>query len=219
MAGITIGKERLPPAWLVFWLAIVAGSLWFLWDSYIYALTREFWPGVTVWNRLVWYGAHIVVATPILLIAPLQFLAGLRRARPQVHRWLGRTFLGSCLIAAPLGIYLGATLQNEGSAIPICLLGLLWFAFSAIAWQAARVKDFVAHRRFVIRSLALGLAFVWIRVIGELSPQLFAFIPDEASRRTTEEWLGFILPLIGVELWLTWWPEWRKAVDRRRGNT
>jgi Predicted membrane protein (DUF2306) len=219
MVRVTIGNERFAPGWLLFWVGIVAGSLWFLYDSYVYATTREFWPGVTFWNRTVWYGAHIVVASPILLIAPLQFLAGLRRSRPQVHRWLGRIFLGACLIAAPLGIFLGTSLRNEGSRLPIILLGLAWTAVSTIAWLAARRKDFVTHRGFVIRSLALGLAFVWIRVLDAFSLDLLGFIPDEPSRQTTQEWIAFALPLLVVEAWLTWWPAWSKNIDRKGANT
>lgn len=219
MARITIGRESFAPAWLLFWLAITAGAVWFLYDSYFYAITREWWPGVTFWNRTVWYGAHFVVASPILLIAPLQFLAGLRRARPQVHRWLGRVFLGACLIAAPLGIFLGTSLRNEGSRLPIVLLGIAWIAVSAIAWLAARRKDFATHRAFVIRSLAMGLAFVWIRVLDVFSEELLGYIPDLPARQTTQEWIAFAVPIIVVEAWLTWWPAWRKTVDRKGANT
>jgi uncharacterized membrane protein len=219
MSRLAIGGERISLGWLFFWLAVICATVWFLYDSYFYALTRKWWPGVTVWNRLAWYGAHIVVATPILLIAPLQFLAGLRRARPELHRWLGRVFLGACLIAAPLGIYLGATLRNQGSRIPIVLLGIAWIVVSSIAWRAARRKDYATHRAYVIRSLAFGLAFVWIRVLDMISPTVFAFIPHEPTRETTEEWVAFAMPLLVVEAMLTWWPAWRKTVDRRSANT
>ena len=219
MAQISFGKERIAIGWLAFWVAITGVALWFLWDSYFFATTREFWPGVTFWNRLVWYGAHAIIASPILLIAPVQFLAGLRKGRPEVHRWLGRIFLGSALIAAPLGIYLGIGLRNEGSRMPIVILGIVWFAVSAIAWQAARRKDFLTHRAFVIRSLAFGLAFVWIRVLDFWSDELLGYIPAGPVRQSTQEWIAFAMPLLACEAWLTWWPAWLKVVDRKTANT
>lgn len=206
MEAVHTRKTGKGAAWKVFWLALLGAAIWYLYDSYVYALTRDFDPGTTFWNRLVWYGAHIVVATPILLIAPLQFVAGIRHARPEVHRWLGRVFLTSSIIAAPLGIYLGATLSNEGSRVPIALLGLLWLLMSVSAWVTARRKDFANHRKFVIRSLALGLAFVWIRILDDFSERALSFIPDKSAIETTQEWLAFVIPLLFVEIWLSWWP-------------
>jgi uncharacterized membrane protein len=197
--------------WAVFWASILAASVWFMIDSAGFVMTRDYPEGTTVWNRLIWYGAHIVVASPVLFIAPLQFVAAIRQSRPTVHRWLGRYFLGASMIAAPLGIWLGTKLENEGSRVPIALLGVVWFCFSAIAWQCARRKDFASHRKYVIRSFALGLAFVWIRIIDETSAVVLGFIPDEASRSTTQEWLAFVLPLLVVETWLSWGPSWRNV--------
>src|SRR5690606_5428330 len=140
------------------------------------------------------------------LIAPLQFIPGLRRSRPAVHRWIGRLFLGGSMIAGLLGAYLGATLYLPGSRIPLSLLGSLWFVFAAIAWQAARRKDFVNHRRFAIRTFALGAAFVWVRLISTVQEDLFSFMPTEDLHETTKEWLTLILPLLVTELWLSWGP-------------
>jgi uncharacterized membrane protein len=200
--------------WWLFWIVIVASSLYFLYDSYFYVTTRDFPAWMTFWNRHIWYGMHFVVATPILLIAPIQFAAGIRRARPNVHRRLGQTFLACCLIAAPLGVFLGLTLTNPGSRLPIVLLGIVWFIASAAAWITARRKDFVNHRRFVIRSLTLGLAFVWIRILDVFGDTLFAYIPDQPMRSATQEWIAFAVPILIVEIWLSWWP----AISKRRGR-
>lgn len=197
--------------WMAVWAVMIAACAWFLLDSYIYAVTRDQQDGTTLWNRLVWYAAHVAVASPILIIAPLQFLPGLRARAPRLHRWLGRVFLGACLLAAPLGVWLGVTIDNPGSRVPLVLLGITWFIVSGIAWQTARKGDFVNHRKFVIRSFALALAFVWIRVLSLMSETLLGFIPDGGMRSATSEWLAFVVPLLAVEIWLSWWPVWRKV--------
>jgi len=204
----TVDRTAAPvhPAWYLFWLAFVASTLYFLADSAGDVGAPDLQAGATTWNRTVWYVGHALIASPILLIAPLQFIPGLRQARPDVHRWLGRAFLGGCMIAGLLGVYLGATLYLPGSRIPLSLLGTLWFLFAAIAWQAARRRDFVNHRRFAIRAFALGAAFVWVRLINSVQEELFAFIPVEDTQETTKEWLTLVLPILVSEAWLNWGP-------------
>ena len=206
MDAVQTRNSAIRQFWYLFWAALLAAAIWYLYDSYVYATTRDFDPGTTFWNRLIWYGAHIVIATPILLIAPLQFIASIRKARPEIHRLLGRIFLASSIAAAPLGIYLGATLSNQGSRLPITFLGLFWLFMSIAAWVTARRKDFANHRKFVIRSLTLGLAFVWIRILDDFSESLLSFIPHEPTVKATQEWLAFAIPILLVETWLSWWP-------------
>ena len=203
------------PAWYLFWTVFISASLWFLYQSAIADHMGEMQAGSTLWNRVVWYFGHVLIASPILLIAPFHFLPGLRQARPQVHRWLGRIFLASCMIAGLLGIYLGSTIYLPGSRVPLTLLGLLWFFFAAVAWQAARRRDFVNHRKFAIRAFAVGGAFVWVRIISSMQDDIFAFMPTEDLRETTKEWLTLFLPILIVEMWLTWGPVAKKLFARR----
>lgn len=207
-------RERIAPRWLAIWTLIAIPAAWFLYDSVVYVATRDPQPGATMLNRQIWYYAHMAIALPILLIAPLQFYARLRGARPDLHRMLGRTFLAASIVAGLLAIWLGATIQYQGSRIPLALFGALWVAFSAAAWVCAVKRDFVTHRKFVIRSFALGLAFIWVRILGSLEHQLFPFIDSQDVRDTTGEYLSFILPLLLVEIWLSWWPPVRAALRR-----
>lgn len=201
--------------WLALWILLAIAVAWFLYDSFVYVATREPQAGATFLNRQLWYYAHMVIAVPILLIAPLQFLAGLRKARPTVHRRLGQFFLAASIIAGLLAVWLGATLDLEGSRVPLALFGVVWIGFSAAAWVCAVKRDYVNHRKFVIRSFVIGLAFVWVRVLGALDQQLFFFIANDDVRDTTGEYLSFVLPLLAAELWLSWAPAVRSALRRR----
>lgn len=192
----------------------MALCLLFLYQSVTTDHMAEMQAGATTWNRIVWYFLHAVLAAPILLIAPLQFMPGLRQARPAVHRWLGRVFLANCMMAALLGIYLGSTIYLPGSRVPLTLLGILWFLFAATAWQAARRRDFASHRRFAIRAFALGAAFVWVRIISSMQDDLFVFLPSEDLQETTKEWLTLVLPLLVTETWLNWGPAAKKLFAR-----
>lgn len=214
MATRTTGRS-IPARWLIIWGVIGASCAWFAYDSAVYVATRDPQPGATLLNRQLWYYAHMAIAAPILLIAPLQFTAAIRKARPAVHRGLGRAFLGASIAAGLLAIWLGATIQYQGSRIPLVIFGVLWVAFSGAAWLCAVKRDFANHRKFVVRSFAIGLAFIWVRILGSFDEQLFGFIDQQEVRDATGEFLSFVIPLLIVEAWLSWVPAVRSALRRR----
>jgi hypothetical protein len=156
------------------------------------------------------YLAHVVTAAPLVLIAPLQFVGALRRARPGLHRLLGRLFLGAAMVSGLFAIWLGATMPRPGTQLPLTLFGVVWIAVSAIAWQAARRRDVVTHRAFAIRSVAVATSFLWLHVMLDLEERLFFFLDDPGLRYATRGWVAFVVPLLVVEAWLVWWPAARR---------
>ncbi|MGV2354175.1 UNVERIFIED_CONTAM: hypothetical protein QOZ12_28995, partial [Pseudomonas aeruginosa] len=76
--------------------------------------------------------------------------------------------------------------------IPLAMFGVVWIGFSAAAWICARKRDLVNHRRFVIRSLAVALAFVWVRAIGAVGEPMLGFISNQEARDTSQEYLSFL---------------------------
>lgn len=189
-----------------FWFGLIALSLWYVQDTVFYAFSAEASKGESFLARTIWRLSHAVVAIPLLIIAPLQFSRRLRGRWPRLHRRSGQFYLVGALIGSLLAVYLGATIKYEGSRIPLVLFGMVWFAFSVIAWQCARRKDFVNHARFVIRGYALSMAFVWVRIMYDFQTELFPFIDNVEVRDTTREWLSLAVPLLVTETWLSWWP-------------
>jgi hypothetical protein len=210
-------RQRFPPRpfkWLL--LAILLGlGLWYAADSVIYAFVRERSADESGMRTFGSF-AHLIVATPLLLLAPLQFSRRLRARYPQWHRWAGTCFLSFSIAAALGAAYLGATFERIGSRTPLVIFAVLWLAFSLAAWVCARRRAFAAHERFVIRSYGVALAFVFVRVLGEFQDSLFFFMTDQALRDTTREWLSFVVPLLAIEAWCSWWPSLVAAV--RRGS-
>lgn len=198
-------------------LILVSLSTWFLWGELDYALTRDRTgePAFRTWALIV----HLTFATPLLLFPPLQFSRRFRLRWPQWHRRLGRAYLVASLIAGSLAIYLGLTFDLVGRRVPVVLFATLWVAFSAAAWWCARQRAFAAHERFVVRSYTIAVAFVIVRVMGQAEDVMFPFMPDPQLRGVTREWLCFVLPLLAVEAWYTWWPALRtprpRTVDAR----
>ena len=147
---------------------------------------------------------HLVFTLPLLLVPILQFSSRLRSKRPGLHRALGRVYLTSTMVAALGALYLGLSFEEPGRRVPLVIFAGLWFYFAAAAWLAAYRRAFDVHARFVVRTYGIALAFVLVRVLGQLDTVLLGFIPSEEVRNVTREWLAFLLPLLLIEVGFHW---------------
>jgi hypothetical protein len=108
---------------------------------------------------------HVAGAATALFLGPLQFFGGIRRRWPHWHRRIGMVYVIGCLIGglAGLALALGSTSGPIASA-GFGALAAAWLIATATAWRFARARDFVRHRRWMIRSFALTLAAVTLRI-------------------------------------------------------
>ncbi len=159
-----------------------------------------------------WYYTHVLFAIPVLLGAPLQFLSELRQHKPGVHRAIGKAYVCGASIAAVTAVYMGVAGPYEGSRLSIGITGTLWLFFTLTAWRHAVNRNFAAHREFMIRSYTLALVLVWLRLMYDLQDYLFFYVKNEDLRDATREWASWVVPLLVVELWLSWWPQPRRSV-------
>lgn len=201
-------RSTLPPKpfkWLLL-SALFALGVWFLAGELIYAITRDR-SGESALRSMV-LAAHLIFATPLLLLPPLQFSRRIRLRWPYFHRRVGQLYLASAVVASILAVHLGLTFESLGRRVPLFVFAVLWLSFSIASWVCARRRLFAAHERFVVRSYSMALAFVLVRLMGE-AQGLFSFLEDEEISGITREWLSFVLPLLIVEGWHSWWPSMR----------
>ena len=107
---------------------------------------------------------HIAASGLALLIGPFQFLRALRNRAPRVHRWMGRTYVLSCLIGGLAGGAI-ALFSSSGLVAGFGFFGLAvcWLFCTVRAYLAVRAHDYVNHQRWMIRSFALTFAAVMLR--------------------------------------------------------
>jgi len=200
-------RKRLP---LVFWAAIVALCIYYLYETIGYRFLTPGRLGPTLLDKQLIFWVHLLFALPVLIGAPLQFWTRLRTSRPHLHRLIGKAYVVGATIAALTAIYLGATIEYEGSRLPLVMLAATWLFFTLAAWRRARDRDFAGHRLFMIRSYNLALVFIWLRLVQEIPRDiLFFYISDEGIRDTTIEWFIWVVPLLAMEVYLSWWPQAR----------
>jgi uncharacterized membrane protein len=143
--------------------------------------------------------AHIVGSAIALAIGPLQ-LSARRRARSiEIHRWLGRLYVGGILCGGVAALVMARVSQGGLPAhVGFGLLGVLWLGATAMAYARIRWGDRAAHREWMIRSYALTFAAVTLRVYLPLSQAIG--LPFEPAYQTIS-WLCWVPNLIAAE-WL-----------------
>lgn len=129
---------------------------------------------------------HIVSAVLFGVLGALQFFPGLRRSRPQWHRYTGRLAAPLGLVAALSGLWMTVFYPNananfDGPAVYVMRLaaGFGMAGAMVLALTAIRRHDIPAHQRWMTRAYALGMGagtqvfthipwFVWPALQGEL---------------------------------------------------
>lgn len=96
------------------------------------------------------------------------------------------------------------------SRIAFVLLSVLWIGFTAIALYKALKKDFKAHRIFMIRSYALTLSAITLRVWKVLLANYTDIAPMDRYRIIA--WLGWMLNLLLAEVIIYYYFKKKKTV-------
>lgn len=106
--------------------------------------------------------AHIISATVFAIVGALQFSPALRRRHPSWHRRAGRGLVIAGLGVALSALWLNQFFPREGATREILYplrmaFGVAMLITIVLGFIAARRRDFVRHRAWMIRSYAIGL--------------------------------------------------------------
>jgi len=170
--------------------------------SYRYVAGIGFVPDVVAKNLLLhpWLLVHVLASATALLIGPFQFLTARKPARRGVHRTLGRIYAVGCLVGAVSGLML-AVGASTGlvSTMGFGLLAIAWFATVAIGWRKAIQGNLSDHQEWMIRSFALTLAAVTLRLYLPIA-QILPIDFEDGYRAIS--FLSWIPNLVIAELFL-----------------
>jgi len=114
---------------------------------------------------------HVFAAVFALALGPLQFSQRLRRTLPQLHRWLGRLYLGvGVLVGGLAGLYMAVLAWGGPVAkLGFASLALAWLYTGWRAYRAIRAGRVAQHRAWMVRNFSLTLAAVSLRIYLPLS--------------------------------------------------
>lgn len=154
---------------------------------------------------------HILGATTYLVLGAFQFVPSLRQRHPRYHRLAGRVLIPAGLVGAASGLWMTAAYDlpaTDGGLLPLVrwVFGLAMIAALVLGLVSVRRRDFAAHRAWMIRAYAIGIA---------AGTQVFTTLPWmltgglDATSKTLAMTLGWVLNLAVAEAII------RRATPRR----
>jgi len=178
-------------------LIVALYYLWtrgFLYFRYSRAVYTDYF-----WYRAPWLLLHVVGGIAATLTGMLQFVPAIRARYPRLHRALGKTYLGSVVIAAGASFYLVSTSQlGLPYAVGLAMLGVVWLSNSLMAWLAIVRGNVAMHREWMIRSYVVTLSFVIFRLVEDLLVKMN--ISSFVERKVLMAWACWAIPLFFTEL-------------------
>lgn len=108
---------------------------------------------------------HILIAPIALLLGPFQFYPRFRSKYPQTHKWSGRLYIISCVVAGLAGF--ATSFHASGGPIAglgFSILAAFWVGTTIGAWRAAVQRKFALHRLLMRFSYAMTFAAVTLRL-------------------------------------------------------
>ena len=145
---------------------------------------------------------HITTSLLVLVAGLLQFMPGLARRGPGLHRRLGKCYIiGILALAAPSGLIL-ARFANGGLAAQVgfSLQCLVWWLCTWRAYQAVRQRQWSLHVDWMLRSYAVTRAALALR--GESYVMYYVFETKPIETYLTVTWLSWVGNLVLVEILL-----------------
>ena len=164
-----------------FYFLLIAALLWSAW--LLLQLTLPYTalkPGidflktkVNVYHILPWrwsFYTHVFTAMPALLAGLTQFSGYIMRRWPRLHRICGYIYVVDVLFVTGPAALLMSWYANGGAAgqTSFLLQSICWLVFTGLALQRILKRRFVSHGNWMLRSYALTLGAVMLRLYNAL---------------------------------------------------
>lgn len=148
---------------------------------------------------------HVYTSVFLILIGWVQFSTYIRINYSRVHKNIGKCYiLTILLLSGPSGLVM-SFYANGGlvSKISFIILSLLWIVVTWLSYYYVTKRDFDNHRKFVVRSFALTLSAISLRLFKYII--VFLFHPPPMDTYRIVSWLGWTFNLLLVEIVLFYW--------------
>ncbi|SFQ26182.1 Predicted membrane protein [Flavobacterium akiainvivens] len=144
--------------------------------------------------------AHVYTSIFVLLFGFMQFFKFKTETGRKIHRFAGYQYIVLLLgFAAPSGLYMGWHANGGAAAkVSFMLLSLLWGVTTVLAFVKIKKGQVAAHRGWMVRSFALTLSAVTLRLWKIVI--VFLFHPPPMDVYKIIAWLGWIPNLIIAEI-------------------
>ncbi|MGZ3864431.1 MAG: DUF2306 domain-containing protein [Bacteroidia bacterium] len=135
-----------------------------------FLLTKQNIIHIKSW-RYAFY-THIFTSLFVLLAGAFQFWDHFLKNYRKLHRFIGKMYVFIILLVSGPGALVMSFYANGNliSRTSFVLLSVLWILFTALAFYFALKRKFLLHRKFMIRSYALTLSAITLRLYALVLP-------------------------------------------------
>jgi uncharacterized membrane protein len=156
---------------------------------------------------------HMVPGLVFVVLGPLQFVTRIRTRYIGLHRWCGRTYVASGVAVGISALVMGVVVDFGGptETAAVTLFSTLFLIFLGLAVFRIRRREVAAHREWMIRAFALGLAVTTMRPIAAILMAVTGLPLSEILGISF--WLAFSLHLVLAECWIKFTRVERKPVN------
>jgi hypothetical protein len=164
-----------------------------------FLMTKQLVYHIRHW-RISFY-VHVFVSTIVLVAGLLQCSMYLLRRYPRLHRYSGKIYVVTVLFfSGPAGLVM-SFYANGGlpARISFVLLSLLWLGTTYAGWRYALQRRWKDHGQMMLRSYALALSALTLRLYAYLIATLHIPLHPVAAY-VSISWLSWTLNLLVVEI-------------------
>ena len=191
----------------VIWIAFISLFCWLMIDltlpylSFTYdvdfLLTKQKIIHLRHWRYA--FNAHILFSIFSLIAGLTQFSQYILSKHKKLHRMMGYIYVVDVIcIAGPSGLimacYANGTIVAKTSFV---LLSICWIGFTCMAIIKALQKDVVEHEKWMIRSYALTLSAITLRLLAFILPKFVHLTAH--TEYALIAWLSWIVNLLIAE--------------------
>jgi uncharacterized membrane protein len=164
---------------------------------------------IDVWR--VAFFIHVYSSMFVLLAGFTQFSHQVLKHYRSFHRLMGYGYVLNILCITGPASFIMSLYANGGitSRIAFITLSILWMFFTWKALQSAKQKNFIDHRKFMIRSYALTLSAIALRAWKYAITNIWDDLPPMDVYRMVA-WLGWVPNLLIAEWYI------RKKPSKKR---
>lgn len=145
---------------------------------------------------------HVISSCLCLLAGFTQFSARILKNYPAFHRSMGLLYVSVILLFSGPSGFIMSIYANGGlvSQTAFIALSSLWMIFTYLGFAKAKKGDIAGHRKFMIRSYALTLSAITLRIWKLLI--VLSFRPQPMDTYMIVAWLGWVPNLLFAEWYI-----------------
>lgn len=143
---------------------------------------------------------HVYTSIFLMVFGAIQFSNYIQEKYTKLHRISGRFYVGILLLlSGPSGLVM-SYYANGGllAQVSFLLLSTFWILFTFLSFYFILKKQIIKHQKFAIRSFALTLSAISLRLFKYLLVFFFEPLPMDAYRIAA--WSSWTFNLLVAEL-------------------